>query len=231
MADPEPIAFHSPFVVLCEGEADRAFLRALHDRRALPPFDLPFPIFGLSKGEPRLDGIDGFGNMLRRIAAAGRLDLTLWSRLRGIVMVADAGDSADRTLAKIAGMCGDAGFGAPVAVAQWADSQAPLPPVAALLIPQTSTGSLETLCLRYLRPLHEQVARCLDAYLACIPPHRRSREKQDKAALACLVAAIDRTNPTRALRNDDTFSGSAPLIDVTAPLFTPFADALAALLA
>ena len=57
------------------------------------------------------------------------------------------------------------------------------------------------------------------------------RKKRDKAALACLIAAIDRDNPTHSLSNENSFSGTDPLIDVTDALFAPFADALRALLA
>ena len=221
-------ALTAPFVVLCEGEADHAFLGVLRERRGLGPFDLPFPPASPPPDEPPLYGFDGFVNMLHRIAAEGRLDLTLWSRLRGIIAVADAGDRPPGRLQRFATFCATAGFGAPAAVGQWTPSPPPLPPVALVLVPIRGKGGLETVCLEYLRSLHADAARCLDAYLACLPPLRRSAEKRDKAALACLTAGIDRSNPTRALKM--TFSGTPPLIDVTDPRFTPFATVLGALL-
>lgn len=231
MCETGTIEILSPYVILCEGKADQAFLRALRDRRNLPSFDLPFPVFGLPKNDPRLDSIDGFGNMLEKIKDEAALDVTLWSHLRGIVMVADAAAKPAATIRKIAKMSREAGFGAPAATGKWAESPIPLLPVSTLLLPHDTAGGLETMCLRFLRTRHAKVAECLDDYLSCIPPQTRGPEKQDKAALACLIAAIDRDNPTHALSNENSFGGTTPLIDVTDPIFTPFAEALRALLA
>jgi hypothetical protein len=167
--------------------------------------------------------------MLRRIADEARLDLTLKSRVRGIVIIADAGDSVSVTIRRVASQCDSAGFGIPSSLEEWTPSPSPHPPMAALFVPSSGTGGLETLCVDHLRPLHIAVSACLDAYLACVPQLSRSREKQHKATLACLVAAIKRENPTMTIAN--AFSGSSPLVDVTAPIFTPFADAFSVLLA
>ncbi len=232
MPETATVKIASPHVILCEGKADQAFLRAVRDRRHLPSFDLPFPVFGLPKNDPRLDSIDSFGNMLEKIKDEAALDVTLWSRMRGIVMVADAAEGSDTTIRKIARMSGKAGFGKPGEAGEWSASPTPFfPPVSVLLLPHDAAGGLETLCLRFLRARHAQVAKCLDAYLNCIPPQTRGPEKRDKAALACLIAAIDRDNPTHALSNENSFGGTTPLIDVTDPIFTPFAEALRALLA
>ena len=119
-------------------------------------------------------------------------------------------------------------FRLPTEPATWTVSPSPHPAVAALLMPNSGVGGLETLCLAQLRPRHPKVATCLDAYLACIPPLNRSREKHDKAGSACLIAAIERRDPTMTITR--AFSATtAPRC--RRPTFAPFSDALASLLA
>jgi hypothetical protein len=166
--------------------------------------------------------------MLNSLADDALSDLTLNARLRGIVIVADAGNSAPATLKKIKRQCKSAGFGIPSRQTQWTPSPPPHPAVAVMLVPDSGVGGLETLCLKYLRPKHPQISACLDSYWACVPALQRSREKQDKAELACLIAAIERTNPTMTIAR--AFEGSSPLVDVTDAIFTAFSDSLASLL-
>lgn len=226
----EPV--NGPVAVLCEGAADAAFLAALRSRRQLGAFDLPFPPHEPPPAGARaLHGVNGFGNMLAEIARLARLDVTLWQRLRGIVIVADAADDSTATLRNIAAQSRRAGFANITECGQWSASPSPLPPVAVLHIPHAGAGGLETLCLEYLRARHSDVAACLDTYWACVPALTppRTAEKRDKAALACFLAAIERDNPTMTLAR--VFSGSSPLIDLADTIFTPFADGLASLLA
>jgi hypothetical protein len=166
--------------------------------------------------------------MLRLLAAGGRLDPTLNTRMRGVIIVADAGDAAPKILARVADQCSGAGFGVPPQVGVWTLSPHPNPPVAALLTPTAGPGGLETLCLEHLRPRHPEVSACLDAYLGCIPKIDRTSEKHDKAGLACLIAAIERRDPTMTLAR--AFSGRVPTVDVKEPTFAPFAEALSVLL-
>jgi hypothetical protein len=230
MPSPLRAPLAAPFIVLCEGAADRACLAALRDKLALPEFDLPFPPDAPeTKGEPALHGLDGFVNMLRRIEGEGALDRTLWQRLRGVVIVADHRDDAAATLGSIVRQCRAAGFAAPAAAGRWESSPPPRPPLAVLLVPQTRPGGLETLCLEHLRARHGAVAQCLDQYLACIPPLPAGAERRAKAALACVVAAISHDNPTRSLAW--SFAGDAPLVDVTDAAFAPLAASLRCLLA
>jgi hypothetical protein len=216
--------------VLCEGNADTAFLEALRDLRGLGAFDLPFPPrLPQPQGEDLLYGVHGFGNMLRELARQAQLDPTLRRRFKGVVIVADAGNSIAATLRLVKKQCQGAGFGAPSKAGEWTASSPPYPPVAVMFVPHSGTVGLESLCLEYLRPKHPAASACLDTFLACVPPVRRSKEKQDKAALACLVAAIEPKDPTMTIAR--AFSGSSPLVDVTDPIFTPFADALTGILA
>lgn len=232
-----PIVLQRPVAVLCEGQHDAAFLHAIARRigRA-DALDLPF--FEIRNG--RWQGRDGFPHgsgavpaQLEAVALQLRASPIDAARVRGILLLRDCGDDAASVLRETADACRAAHLPEPNAPGAWHGPADGLRTALLLLPDPQCRGSLETLCLDYLRKRHPAEAACLDAYFSCIGPRdpAPTEENRAKAMLASLVAAIAPNNPTQTLSGAFESNRHPPLIDVTAPLFTPFADALAALLA
>jgi hypothetical protein len=213
------------FVILCEGPADKAFLVALRNRRTLPQFDVPFPP-DQPQAKQYPSGRGAFERMLTDVATDIRLDPTL--DVRGLLVVADSADDSGDTLKLVPRQCRQAGFDPPPATNEWSRRVPPLPPGAVLLIPDGVAGGLESVCLNAPRPRHQEVAACLDSFLACVPTIERTAEKRDKAALACITAAAHPSDPTRSVQS--VFSYRDAFIDLADPAFNELADRLRTLL-
>jgi hypothetical protein len=229
-----PIVLHGPVVVLCEGQHDAAFLHAI--ARRIDRSDRIDPAFfekrdgRWQRREGRSYGGPAIAQHLREIGVLMRASPDDAARVSGILLLRDCGEDANGVLRETEAACGAAGFVAPQTAGVWSDA-ASAPRIALMLLPAAGgRGSLESLCLDYLRTQHAAAAACMDTYFACIGTAAKqpTAENRAKAMLASLIAAIVPANPTQTLSG--AFSGTHPLIDVTAPLFTPFADALAALL-
>ncbi len=233
LAQKVPLA--GPYIVLCEGGHDATFLAALSRRRA-PKFSIDLPFFRTDGEQMRqIPGqsysVAALGGMLADVVVQVRASPDEREKLRGIIVVRDCADDPGKAFRECQAWCRAANIAAPDAVGSWSAAMPDLPPVAVLLLPDPDRpGSLETLCLDGLRQKAPEVSRCIDDFLKCIPAHTppRTLEKDHKAALICAVAALDRTEPGMTLSR--LFTGSAPLIDVTTPVFDPFAQALATLL-
>jgi hypothetical protein len=100
-----------------------------------------------------------------------------------------------------------------------------MPAVCIILLPtDTQPGCLETLCVKVLLEQYPWAAPCLNNYLSCdqITAFKWPVEKRDKARYHCLVAAIHRDDPSKAVSNAFRAMGGGskpPLIDVTDPIF------------
>ena len=231
-----PIVLKGPIVALCEGQHDAAFLHAVARRIGhADVLDLPFFQVRDGRWQHRTGVSHGSGaipGQLEALAQQLRLSPADAARVRSILIVLDCGDDAEKVERQTANACRAARLPEPTAPGGWHDPADGLR-TALLLIPDTQCrGSLESLCLDYLGSHHSAQAACLDAYFACIGPPDRAptEENRMKAMLACLIAAIAPNNPTQTLGGAFHSNRHLPLIDVTDPLFNPFADALAALL-
>ena len=231
-----PIVLQRPIVALCEGQHDAAFLHAIALRIGRPDaFDLPFFVMRDGRWQRR-DGFPhgngGVAGQLKALALQLRASPTDAARVRGILLLRDCGENSDTIVRETANACRAAQLPEPTAAGEWHGPADGLRTALLLLPDAQGRGSLETLCLDHLRPRHPAQAACLDAYFACIgpPDPKPTEENRKKAMLACLIAAIAPTNPTQTLGGAFHSNRHPPLIDVTDPLFNPFADALAALL-
>lgn len=221
-----------PVTLLCEGTHDAAFLAALLRRNSITSQpDLPF-FWEDKRGFHQFPndeyGAGGTTLMLALLASEISADPLLQDRVRGIILVRDCGDASS---AKTFNACSRAlkrlGFAAPRRPAEWGERSAVGPRVAVLLIPGADRkGGLETLCLDYLREKNQPISACIQQFFQCVPrlKPQRTAEKQHKAEMACAIAALDRESPTRSLAY--CFSGSEPLIDVTAACFQAIIDTL-----
>ena len=115
-----------------------------------------------------------------------------------------------------------------------------MPPVYITLLPTDSTpGCLETLCVEVLLKQYPWAEACLKKYLTCdqIEASNWPAEKLDKARYHCLVAALHRDDPSKAVSSafrQPKGTTAKPLIDVMDPIFDDiakrikdFCDALA----
>jgi hypothetical protein len=197
------------FVLCCEGEADRQFIRKLIENRRLRPFDIPFPT-------NQLHGNKAFGGMLEAI----RGDRANFPRIKGVLIVAD---SADDPLALFRDICSQirsaGGYGVPARLLEIAKS-ADHPAVAVMTFPDEATpGALETLLVQEIEGKTEWVGGCVDAFLRCdkIEAYSWPPEKRDKARFHSMVAVLNRDDPSRAASM--AFKDPNPLIGVGAQCF------------
>ncbi len=204
-------------VVLCEGAADQAFLRDLARLRGgFPEFDM------LPSGN--FHGADAFKGMLGALRGAGRG----FSSLSGILIIADSTDAPSIVFGNIQKQISQSrGYPVPAALSHIARGNSGEPSVFVTLLPDDdSPGALETLAARYLIQQNPWVQRCLDSYLSCgqIEVNKWPAEKRDKAKFHCLVAALNRDDPSKSMSY--AFKSSGPVVDVMSNVFDGVASRL-----
>ena len=220
----DPIRLKHPLVLLCEGAADQNFFRRLIERRTgYPPFNFL---------EPRdHHGVTAFGSMLRAIQG----DQKGFSRLRGVLILADSAGNPQATFRRICRQVRCAGaFPVPTAPRVTAPpdpgANPGMPAVCIMLLPtDAQPGGLETLCVEVLLKRYPWAQDCVKSYLRCGQSGAGNwpAEKLDKARYHCLVAAIHRDDPSRAVSNAFGRSDGdrrPALIDVTDSVFDEIAQ-------
>ena len=203
-------------VLLSEGDADKEFLRQLMQARGpFPAFDYPFP-------NDQLNGKDAFGQMLHAL----RGDPLGFSRLKGVLIVADSGDDPNATFAHISAQIrGATGYPVPAAALQLARA-GNVPAISVMLLPDEQTpGSLESIYVEDLLARHQWLRACVDTFLLCGEgrPATWSAEKRAKATFQSIVAAIHEDDPSRAASK---VFRNPPVVDIQAPCFAHVADRL-----
>jgi hypothetical protein len=211
-----PILLQHEYVILCEGRADKAFLKKLIGARGIKPdFDIPFP--------EELDELSGSGRALASVSAFAEMLRTLrgnpmaFSRIKGVLLVADSASDPTAVFNAVCARIREAGqYGVPTKPLETVPSTKGHPATCVLLIPDDKhAGGLETLCLQHLRVKLPSVYNCAEKYLACDDIKAltwKSREKQDKARLQCIIAATNEDDPNKSL----TYSFS----DATGPIIS-----------
>lgn len=205
-------------VVLSEGEADKKFLTAMmKSRPGYPAFDAPFP-------NELHHGNTSFGKMLSAIQG----DPRGFSRVRGVLIVADSGTTPAVTFGAIQRqIAGAGGYPVPAAAEAVTNRTGTHPAVAVMLVPDPATGGgLESLCVAEILSREPWAAACVDAYLQCgqMDAHTWGAEKRDKARYHCLVAGLNHEDPSKAV--SAAFWGASPLISVQNNAFDAFAGRL-----
>ncbi len=219
----EPIRQEHQFTLLCEGAADQNFVKALLKRRSgYPDFNFldPKEHYGATNFEKMLTAIQG--------------DQKSFSRLKGVLIIADSASSPDQTIKEIRRQVNQAGkfplyTGSNTGTLAAPAAAVGTPPVYITLLPTENTpGCLETLCVRVLLEPYAWANACLEKYLGCdqIKANSWSPEKLDKARYHCLVAALHREDPSKAVSNafrQPQGPNAKPLIDVMDPIFDDIA--------
>lgn len=206
--------------LLCEGTADRTFFAELTARRAgVPKFAMPFPTDTLS-------GNGAFGGMLTALKGAGRG----FEQLRGVLIVADSTHDPGALFTSVRTQVrGVGGFPVPTRPGELVVGTKDYPAIEVMLLPaDDAPGCLETLFAAELARNNPGALECVEALLRCGPidAHLWPAEKLDKARFHCLVATLNKGDPSKAASR--VCVGSAPVISVTATRFDTIASRLRA---
>lgn len=215
----DPIPQNHHFTLLCEGAADQSFFKIMLEKRGgYPPFNYlnPKEHYGATNFDKMLQAIQG--------------DLKSFTHLKGVLILADSASNPADTFKNICSQLKHAGkFPLPTAPGVTAtpdpNVNKGMPAVRIMFLPtDTDPGCLETLCVKVLLDHYPWAEACLKTYLSCdkITAHGWPVEKLDKARYHCLVAAIHRDDPSKAVSNAFRSSGGGnqpPLIDVGHPVF------------
>lgn len=222
-------------VLLPEGRLDKRFFQKLIEIRGLDAFDMPWPWI---EGEPLLDpaekyiGRDSFGKMLEALDAYIG---TRISAISGILITVDAQDDPDQTFQDVCNQIQAVRrkqktekFPLPSKPMQISHGTGGMPSIAVMLMPSSGRGSLETLCVDYLKShkskKYSSVHGNVDTFLTTRPTDVSawSKERQDKAYLQCMLASTHEKNP--AIHAQQSFSGQRPIIDLKDPFFDSVSD-------
>lgn len=203
------------FVALCEGDADRNFLGKLIASRDLPAFDIPYT----RTAGNRYNGNTAFAEMLRGI----RGDMLSFSQVQGILIVADSGSDPQEMFASICAQVRSVALPVPGSPSKPAFSQG-VPAIAITLLPRDDTpGALESLYAEEIQSRHPGVESCVNTFLSCDPitAHTWPEEKRDKARYECMVAALNRDDPSRAV--SWALRGDRPVVQIGSQVFDDIA--------
>ena len=188
MARPPRNALTLPRLIVCEGAADEAFLRALVQQRGLPALSIRHP-GDLDTGGR--GGIDKLGWLLAGIRA--------WkgfSAVTDLLIVADNDTDPDGNFARVSQQLATAGYPAPAAPLASAEGPGQ-PRVRVLMLPWADEpGTLEGLCLGPARAATPGIASCVDAFAACVRASGRDHaQRQAAMVLRALLAGAHTKNP------------------------------------
>jgi hypothetical protein len=211
-----PFELRGDKVILCEGLADKTFLRKFVELHALGTFDFPFPQDEIREGERRLAGKDAFGAMLNALQG----DRHSFKRIPRILIIADSGEKPKDTFDAITKKVRDeTEFEPPDTLDTLKHQSNGFPQLSISLIPKGEPGALETLCAKAICNKHDWIEACVVAYLSCGQNKAMSWsvEKRDKARIQCMVAALHEKDPNKTLSY--VFSIDPPIIPLSDECF------------
>ena len=218
-------------VILCEGGSDKRFFQKLIEIHGLPDFNIPWPWLegeSVQPPENNYHGRNGFKGMLRTITE--RITLNI-EKVQGILIVTDATNNPHESFKNVCNQIREIQkiqkaekFPIPKKPMQIARGRGKMPSIEIMLMPLDGKGSLETLCVQYLKKHQPKIHQAANAYLTTPPVNisNWSMEKQSKSHLHCMVAGTYEQDP--ALPIQQSFSRKHHLIDLTDPLFHPIRD-------
>lgn len=166
-----------PSLIVCEGQADSAFVRKLIKARSIPD------VFQVHATQDLADGgLDGLGDYLD--VALGGFRVTP----RSLVLVFDSEDKPDSRFDAICSILESRGLPKPNRPMEIVRGESLA--LAVSLLPQADRpGNLETFILGALEDKYRDVLDCIDENLACAGLELQLG-KRDKARLTCLIASI-----------------------------------------
>ncbi len=178
--------FEKPWVLLCEGEADKQFFDKLIEARDIPRnFFIQFP--------DRQGGTVGrskFGNWL---ALHRDTSENFNNNVKAILIVSDNDDNPATSFDEVKSELMKAGFPVPQAEQRVA-RESGFPAVVVLMIPIGRLGNLETLCLSAAET-RWHLTNALDVFVLATPAHTWGISKQSKMRLQTTLAATCHQKP------------------------------------
>jgi hypothetical protein len=207
------------FVALCEGPADQIFLSKLFEKRKITEFDVP-----IHSTLGKFFGSGSLGNMLNALSG----DASGYSRLKGVLIVADSGDEPKKAFNKVCRSIAKNGpfiapqrFVRPPGPNQTTQQPPGHPKISIMLVPIGRLGALETVCIEAIVQKKPWLSGCVDTYLSCGENNALDwgAEKRDKARLQCMIASSFKKDPNKGLAH--LFSVKPPMIRLQSKVFTP----------
>ncbi len=210
-----------PHLIVCEGAADEAFLRALCKHRELAEVSIRHP-GDVDRGGR--GGLDKLGWLLRGIGTWRGFE-----QVTDILVVADNDTDPAANFARVRHQVANAGYPAPetpLAVAEGVVQDLPRR-LRILMLPWADRpGSLETLCLGPARAAEPALADCADAFAACARAAGRDQgARRDQFLLRVLLAAGHPPDPRLGLGL--VWQRASALIPLGHADFDPIAGVLA----
>ena len=186
-----PDSLIRPYLIICEGTNDNAFLMALLKTRNISGFEVAYP----QSPEQESDGRNGFGDLL-----GGLILKRGFSNLRGIIILSDNDANEAKSFQLIQEQIEKAGSYSIPAQSFEAVQTEGYPALIVLMLPwKGELGNLETLCLRAAVDNWPKVATCLNDYYECSDAPNWSLSKRSKMQLRCLLAATCKQDPNTSL--------------------------------
>lgn len=180
--------FERPWLLLCEGLADKMFFHQLitYHEICLGKFSIHFP------GRPG-DQTGGRAKFGRWLETAYDTSESFRENVESVLIVGDNDDDMNASFNEVQAGLRAASFPVPVSERRVAEKGG-YPNVVALMLPSAEPGNLETLCVRaaYNKwPLES----ALDAYVDATPAHGWQLGKKSKTRLHAILAATCETKP------------------------------------
>lgn|GEM_PF-2411748 len=192
-----PTGIVGPWVIVCEGDADRYFFQTLLKERAIKGFDTPFP------AKTDQGGTGRFPDMLQS------LERHFDKLTGGVLIVADSKNNEDnifrlvRKKIKTANKKGGLHYPIPTALNRVEPATADAPAIAIITVPGWGgVGGLETLCLKALASKSPKIRKCVEGYMRCSGADQwGDHETMDKARLQTFIAGFHKNDPNNALKH------------------------------
>jgi hypothetical protein len=218
-------SIRKPYLILCEGNHDRAFFQEMVNKRTDVPKDYepadPKYLGFLSGGNSR------WGSCLDALVATSGFDA-----LKGLIIAADNDNKPTESFNNILNALKNAAKwpGPPagryaVPAAPWQIEKGP-PAIAVMMLPRRRMrGSLDTLCVKAAQiHISKATMQCVESYSKCAKFATLPASKEAKAKLRALIACYHRKDPELPFR--DIWDECPSLIPVTNSLFDQIAKFL-----
>ena len=179
---PKPL--NGPFLIIGEGEQDRAFFKNLVQYHQLDGFDIGYA-----------EGKNNFGDILDGVRVNEN-----FQKISKIILVSDNDDDPSSSFQEVCQQIQEAGeYPTPPCPLKAAEVDGGCSLVVMMLPWKEEKGCLETLCLRAACDAWPDIKNCLDDYSSCVGVGAWSVSKKSKMRLRCLFASACRSDPNTGL--------------------------------
>jgi hypothetical protein len=218
-------SIQKPYLILCEGDRDRAFFREIISKRTDVPKDY-------EPTDPKYLGFLSGGNSRWKSCLDALVATSGFDTLKGLIIAADNDDKPKESFNNILSALNNAASwpGPPegryaVPGAPWQIEKGP-PAIAIMMMPRRRMrGSLDTLCVKAAQTqISKKTKQCIDSYSRCAKFESLPASKEAKAKLRALIACSHRKDPE--LSFGKVWDECPDLIPVTDSLFDQIAKFL-----